>query len=316
MTSPPADLAMLLLGLGAFMVVATVTGQLLQNRYSPDGSNAVIENLNDRIRAWWIIIVLMGLALIFGNTGAALLFAFCSFAALREVVTLSDIRRGDHWALVAAFYVVLPLQYYLIWTEWYGLYSILIPVYAFLLIPIISVLRGQTDGFLTRIAGVQWAMMIAIYCISHVPALLSLEIPGYGGRNVMLIAFLIIVVQSSDVAQYICGKLFGKTKIAPSVSPSKTVEGLAGGAAAAVLIGAALSWITPFSPWQAGLLSAVIVVFGFLGGLVMSAIKRDRGVKDWGYLIAGHGGVTDRMDSVIFSAPIFFHLVRYWWSLT
>ena len=313
MTSPPADLAMLLLGLGAFMVVATVTGQLLQNRYSPDGSNAVIENLNDRIRAWWIIIVLMGLALIFGNTGAALLFAFCSFAALREVVTLSDIRRGDHWALVAAFYVVLPLQYYLIWTEWYGLYSILIPVYAFLLIPIISVLRGQTDGFLTRIAGVQWAMMIAIYCISHVPALLSLEIPGYGGRNVMLIAFLIIVVQSSDVAQYICGKLFGKTKIAPSVSPSKTVEGLAGGAAAAVLIGAALSWITPFSPWQAGLLSAVIVVFGFLGGLVMSAIKRDRGVKDWGTMIEGHGGMLDRLDSVIFAAPLYFHALHHWW---
>lgn len=316
MTLPPFDLAMLLLGLGAFMIAATVAGQILQNRYSPDGSNAVIENLNDRIRAWWIIIVLMGLALIFGKTGATLLFAFCSFAALREVITLSDIRRGDHWALATAFYVVLPLQYYLVWIEWYGMYSILIPVYAFLLMPIISVLRGQTEGFLTRIAGVQWALMIAVYCISHVPALLSLDIPGYDGRNVMLIAFLIIVVQSSDVAQYICGKLFGRRKIAPGVSPSKTIEGLAGGAAAAVLIGAALSWITPFTPVQAGLLSLVIVVLGFLGGLVMSAIKRDRGVKDWGHLIAGHGGVTDRMDSVIFSAPIFFHLVRYWWSLT
>jgi phosphatidate cytidylyltransferase len=196
------------------------------------------------------------------------------------------------------------------------MYSILIPVYAFLLIPIIAVLRGDTEGFLMRVAGVQWALMICVYCISHVPALLSLDIPGYEGRNVMLIAFLIIVVQASDVAQYVWGKLLGRTKIAPNVSPSKTVEGLIGGALSAILIGAGLSWITPFTPWQAGALSFVIVMLGFLGGLVMSAIKRDRGVKDWGHLIAGHGGVTDRLDSVIFAAPIFFHLVRYGWSLS
>jgi phosphatidate cytidylyltransferase len=314
--TPTADLATLLAGLGAFMLVATLIGQVLQHRYSPDGTNPVIENLNDRIRAWWIMIVLMGLALVFGQTGTTLLFAFASFAALREVITISDIRRSDHWAVATAFFVVLPLQYYLIWTEWYGMYAILIPVYAFLLIPIIAVLRGDTDGFLMRIAGVQWALMISVYCISHVPALLSLEIPGYEGRNVMLIAFLIIVVQASDVAQYIWGKLLGRTKIAPRVSPSKTVEGFVGGALSAVLIGASLSWITPFTPVQAGALSFVIVILGFLGGLVMSAIKRDRGVKDWGHIIAGHGGVTDRLDSVIFSAPIFFHMTRYWWSLT
>ena len=314
MTAPPAGLAPLLLGLGAFMMFATVIGQVLQNRYSPDGTSLVIENLNDRIRAWWIMIVLMAVALIGGKAGATLLFAFCSFAALREVVTISDLRRGDHWALAAAFYIALPAQYWLIWTEWYGLYSILIPVYAFLLIPIIAVLRGETGDFLGRIAGVQWALMICVYCISHVPALLSLHIPGYAGRDVMLIAFLIIVVQASDVAQYIWGKLVGRTRIAPQVSPSKTVEGLAGGALSAVLIGAALSWITPFTPLQAGGLSFVVVVLGFCGGLVMSAVKRDRGIKDWGHIITGHGGVTDRLDSVIFSAPVFFHLVRYGWS--
>ncbi len=316
MTQPPADLAMLLLALAIFMILATAVGQVLQRIYSPDGSDIVIANLNDRIRSWWIMIVLMGIALIFGMAGTTLLFAFCSFAALREVITISETRRGDHWAVVASFFVVLPLQYYLIYTQWVGLYTILIPVYGFLLIPIIAVLRGDTGDFLTRISGVQWSLMICVYCISHVPALLSLDIPGYEGRNVMLIAFLIIVVQASDVAQYIWGKLFGRTKIAPNVSPSKTVEGLIGGALSAVVIGAALSWITPFSPWQAGALSFVIVLLGFLGGLVMSAIKRDRGVKDWGDLIAGHGGVTDRLDSVIFSAPIFFHLVRYWWSTT
>ena len=311
-----ADLALLVGGLLAFLLAASGIGRVLQARYSPDGSNAVVENLNDRIRSWWIMVVLMGIALMGGHAGATLLFAFCSFAALREVMTLQDIRRSDHWALLAAFFVALPAQYYLIYTEWYGLYSILIPVYAFLLIPIIAVLRGDTEGFLMRVAGVQWALMICVYCISHVPALLSLDIPGYEGRNVMLIAFLILVVQTSDVAQYVWGKLLGRIRISPDVSPSKTLEGLIGGALSAILIGVALSWITPFTPWQAGLLSFVIVMLGFLGGLVMSAIKRDRGVKDWGHLIAGHGGMTDRMDSVIFAAPIFFHLVRYGWSLS
>jgi phosphatidate cytidylyltransferase len=159
--------------------LSTGIGLMLQARYSRDRSNAVVENLNDRIRSWWIMIVLMGIALIGGHAGATLLFAFCSFAALREVITLQDIRRSDHWAILAAFFAALPAQYYLIYTEWYGLYSILIPVYAFLLIPIIAVLRGDTEGFLMRVAGVQWALMICVYCISHVPALLSLDIVGF-----------------------------------------------------------------------------------------------------------------------------------------
>ncbi|WP_157015452.1 phosphatidate cytidylyltransferase [Mesorhizobium xinjiangense] len=316
MNAHHADLIALLAGLAAVLVTASIAGHVLQRRLSPDGTNNVIENLNDRVKAWWIMIVLMGLALLFGRFGTTLLFAFASFAALREFITLTDTRRADHWALAAAFFLVLPIQYYLIYIDWYGLYSIFIPVYAFLLMPIIAALRGDTNRFFIRIAEVQWALMICVFCVSHVPALLSLQIPGYEGRNVLLIAFLVIVVQSSDVLQYVWGKLLGRTKIAPHLSPSKTVEGFAGGALSATALGAALYWITPFSPLQAGLLSFAIVLMGFFGGLVMSAIKRDRGVKDWGHLIAGHGGFIDRLDSVIFSAPIFFHLVRYWWSLT
>ncbi|MBN9250775.1 MAG: phosphatidate cytidylyltransferase, partial [Mesorhizobium sp.] len=246
--------------------------------------------------------------------GVLLLFAFCSFAALREFVTLTNTRRADHWALATAFFIVLPAQYVLLWTENYGIFSIFIPVYAFLLMPIIAVVRGDTQHFLVRIAEVQWALMICVFCASHVPALLTLQIPGYEGRAVLLIAFLVIVVQSSDVLQYVWGKLFGRTKIAPNLSPSKTVEGFVGGVASATLVGAALWWITPFTPVQAGLMALLITMMGFFGGLVMSAIKRDRGIKDWGHLIAGHGGLIDRLDSVVFSAPIFFHLTRYWWS--
>jgi phosphatidate cytidylyltransferase len=206
------------------------------------------------------------------------------------------------------------VQYYLIWIEWYGLYSIFIPVYAFLLMPIVVALRGDTENFMMRVAEVQWGLMITVFCISHVPALLTLTIPGYEGRNLLLIAFLVFVVQSSDVLQYIWGKLCGRHKIAPLLSPSKTVEGFLGGVLSATLLGAALWWITPFAPWQAGAMALVVTLMGFFGGLVMSAIKRDRGVKDWGTMIEGHGGMLDRLDSVIFSAPIFFHLTRYWWA--
>jgi len=160
----------------------------------------------------------------------------------------------------------------------------------------------------------QWALMLAVFCLSHVPALLNLDIPGYDGRNLLLIAFLVLVVQSSDVLQYVWGKLLGRRKIAPQLSPSKTWEGFVGGVGSATLIGLALYWITPFTPGQALVMALMICLMGFFGGLVMSAIKRDRGVKDWGHLIEGHGGVLDRLDSVVFSAPIFFHVVRYGWA--
>ena len=180
---------------------------------------------------------------------------------------------------------------------------------------ILIALRGDTARFMTRVAEMQWGVMIAIFCISHVPALLTLDIPGFETRKLLLIAFLVIVVQMSDVLQYIWGKLFGRHKVAPKLSPSKTWEGLIGGVASATLLGACLWWITPFTFLQAGLVALVITLMGFFGGLVMSAIKRDRGVKDWGRLIEGHGGMLDRLDSVVFAAPIFFHLVRYWWTV-
>ena len=299
-------------GITAILVAASLIGFLLALRLA---ESPVVGNLNARIKAWWVMVALIGLAFALGKAGVIVLFALASFAALREFLTLTRTRRGDHLALAAAFFVVLPLQYYLISIEWYGLYSILIPVYVFLLLPIVAALRGDTANFMRRIAEVQWGLMISVYCVSHVPALTTLPIPGFADRSLLLIAFLILVVQSSDVLQYVWGKLLGRHQIAPSLSPSKTVEGFVGGVASATLLGAALWWITPFSPWQAAIMALVINLMGFCGGLVMSAIKRDRGVKDWGQMIEGHGGMLDRLDSVIFAAPIFFHLTRYWWTV-
>jgi phosphatidate cytidylyltransferase len=302
-------------GLTIVLTVASMIGLLLQRRYAAKGPNAVIENLSSRIKAWWVMVCAIGIAFALGKAGVILLFAFASFTALREFATLLPTRRGDHYALGAAFFVVLPLQYYLVWIEWYGLYSIFIPVYAFLLMPIVAALRGDTTNFMVRVAEVQWGLMVCVFCVSHVPALLNLPIPDYEGRQILLIAFLVLVVQSSDVLQYVWGKLLGRRKIAPLLSPSKTVEGFVGGVASASLIGVALWWITPFAPWQAGIMALIINLMGFFGGLVMSAIKRDRGVKDWGSMIEGHGGMLDRLDSLVFAAPIFFHITRYWWTI-
>lgn len=237
-----------------------------------------------------------------------------SLFALREFISLLPTRRGDYFPLLIAFYFVIPYQYYLVYINWYGLYSIFIPLYVFLLIPIASLKQEDTTHFLERSAKIQWGLMVSVFCISHVPALLNLKLPEFYGDKIWLAIWLIIVVQTSDVLQYVCGKLFGKHKVAPVLSPSKTVEGLLGGIILATLLGITLKWLTPFNYWQAALIGLIVCIFGFFGGLVMSAIKRDRGVKDWGQLIQGHGGMLDRIDSICFSAPIFFHILRYWWS--
>ncbi|MGY0610668.1 MULTISPECIES: phosphatidate cytidylyltransferase [unclassified Luteimonas] len=307
-----SDTTLLFAGIGAVLVVATLVAETL--RWRADGPSAVIDNLVARIRAWWVMAAVVGLGFLGGRIGMTLLFALISLFALREFITLTPTRRGDYWALVAAFYVVLPYQYWLVYSDWYGMYTLLIPVYAFLFLPILSTIGGDTTGYLERTSKVQWGLMVSVFCISHVPALLNLQIDGYEGRNLLLIAFLVIVVQSSDVLQYVWGKLCGRRLIAPRLSPSKTVEGFIGGVASASALGAALWWITPFTPLQAALLALAINLMGFFGGLVMSAIKRDRGIKDWGHMIEGHGGMLDRLDSVCFAAPVFFHLVRYWWA--
>lgn len=306
------QLLMVLAEAAAVLAVATVIGRVLAVRCTGADHNATIANLNARIDAWWVMLTLTGIAFAFGTDGIVVLFGLLSFAALREFMTLTRLGRADHWTLIAAFFVAVPVQYYLVWTEWYGLYSILIPVYAFALMPIVSAIRGGPQGFLERVAEAQWGVMTCVYCLSYVPALATLSIRG--SPAALLVPFFLLVVQMSDVLQYVWGKWLGKTPVAPALSPAKTIEGAVLGIASASAIGAGLWWLTPFTPWQAAGLALLTSAMGFLGGLVMSAIKRDRGVKDWGWLVPGHGGVLDRLDSVVFAAPVFFHVTRYGWA--
>lgn len=301
-------------GVVVLLSAASVIGWILAQRISSDRGRGLVSNLNARVRAWWIMVAIFAVAFLLGKAATLVLFGFVSFLALREFITLTPTKAGDRLALFLGFFVLIPVQYYLIGIGWYGLFSIFIPVYGFLLLPALSVLAQDTEHFLMRIAKMQWGMMVAIYCISYAPALMMLNIPAYAGQNALLLFYLLLVVQMSDVLQYVFGNLFGKTKIAPVVSPSKTVEGFVGGAASATAVGAAMWWITPFTPLQAGVIAFLIVLMGFLGGLALSAVKRSLGVKDWGAMISGHGGVLDRMDSVSFAAPIFFHLTRYFFA--
>jgi phosphatidate cytidylyltransferase len=298
-------------GIFLVLIAGTLAGTVLRRRATSADALKTIDNLNARTRSWWVMALVVGGAVLLGRGAVIALFAFISFAALREFWTLAPSRPGDHRPLFLSFFVLLPLQYWLIWDGWYGFYTVLIPVYAFLGLAAVATLAGDTRDFLGRSARVQWGLMLCVYAISHAPALVTLRT---GRDPVLLLVYLIIVAQLSDVLQYVFGKLFGRRRFSPNISPSKTVEGLAGGGLSAIAIGAALYRLTPFTPWQSALMAAVVVVAGFFGGFVLSAVKRDLGVKDWGTMIEGHGGVLDRVDSITFSAPLLFHLTRYWFT--
>jgi phosphatidate cytidylyltransferase len=301
-------------GVLGLLVVASILGAVLASRVTGEEGRATVANLNARIRAWWVMVAVFALATLLGRRVTLVLFALTSFYSLREFLSIAPTRPEDHSAVAASFYLFLPLQYWLIAVDWQTMFSILVPVWAFLALPVLSVLKGETEDFLERTSHLQWALMLAVFCISHAPALLLLEIPGYE-QPFLLLFFLVAVVQLSDVLQYAFGKLLGRRKVAPRVSPGKTWAGLVGGGLAASGIGASLWWITPFSPWQAASMALAIVVGGFLGGLVLSAVKRSLGAKDWGTMIEGHGGVLDRMDSISFAAPILYHLTNYFFAV-
>jgi phosphatidate cytidylyltransferase len=301
-------------GVVGLLITATAAGAALRRCVRAPDARAMVDNINARIRAWWVMAVVFMLSVATGAVGSILLFTAISFLALREFVTLAPTARGDHRALLWCFFVFTPLEYYLVWRGSYELFAILIPVFVTTFLAIRTAIAGDTARYLQRTSAIQWGLLVCVYFVSYVPALLMLRIPGYAGPNAALIFFLVLVVQLSDVLQYIWGKTMGRRLIAPSVSPHKTWEGFIGGVLSATAAGAAIWWATPFAPAQAALIALAVALTGFAGGLIMSAIKRDLGVKDYGSMIPGHGGVLDRIDSLCFAAPVFFHITRFFYA--
>lgn len=294
------------------LTAATVVGYMLHHRAEIGVNPAVVEQFNQRVRAWWMLTAMLAVGFLLERPEATvILFGLLSFWALREFITLTPTRAADHRTLGWVLIVFTPLQFYLVGTNNYDAFSIVIPVYAFLFIPARIALAGDYKRYLERSATIQTGLMICVYCLSHAPALLYLNIsdPTYNKFNLLLFFFIITAV--SDVFQYVCEKAIGRRMIAPAISQNKTWEGFFGGLGCTALSGLALSWASPFHPLQAAVMAGVISVMGFGGGLTMSAIKRDRGVKDYGTLLPGHPGVLDRIDSICFAAPVFYHFTRY-----
>jgi len=294
--------------------VATLVGLVLKRTVARGAPHAVIDNLNSRNKAWWVMLLAGALAFVLGQAGVLLMCLALSFMALREFMTVVGRRPGDHAMLVCAFYVVLPLQYLWVWLGLQWLALLFVPLMGMSLLPMAWMLSGATTGGLDHLARTQWGLMACVYGLSHLPGLFDLSVAGFADRQVLLAIYFLLVVQFGDVLQFVWGKLLGRHPVAPRLSPSKTVEGLVGGLISLVGVGWLLSELTPFEPWQAGLVAFGIGVAGFVSGLVMSAIKRACGTKDWGSAIGGHGGVLDRIDSVVLTAPLFYHLLRWGWS--
>lgn len=293
--------------------LATLVGMMLARQPQLGLNPAAIDAFNSRIRSWWIICALLTVAFL-SKTLTIVLFGFISFWALREFLTLTPTRLSDHRALFWVFFFFTPLQYVLVGQDAYGLFSVLIPVYAFLFIPMRIAIAGDPKRFLERASKIQAGLLICVYCLSYAPALLYLESPNLThSANARLLFLLVTLSLLSEAVQFAWSRLYGKHVIAPDINQSRTWEGFLGSSATIALVGAALYEIgaTPFTElWHAALVSFLIAVMSFAGAMTMSAIKRDRRVQDYGTLIEGHSGVLDRIDGLCFAAPVFYHVAR------
>jgi len=304
--SATAQMGLLIL---AVLIIATVIVAALE-RARP---NKDFSELSARVRAWWVMAAVFLAAILVSNRISLVFFGLLSFWAMKEYITLLKTRPADHHALVFTF-LAIPIQYYWIGIGWYGMFIIFIPVYMMLALPVRMVLSKETVGFVASASQIQLGLMLFVFGLSHMGYLLTFPTIGdttANGRT--LILFLVFVVEMSDVLQYIWGKTLGRHKILPTISPNKTWEGFIGGIASAMLLSLAIRFLTPFSIGETLMVSFFITVAGFCGGAVMSAVKRDFGVKDFGSVIPGHGGMLDRVDSLCYAAPIFFHYIRYFY---
>jgi phosphatidate cytidylyltransferase len=305
------------------LVLASVVLLLLSLRERPDHPQHEARRLELKyfqglLNTSWVMALVFWIGWALGESVATTLFAIVAFFALREFITLSPTRRGDHRSLILAFFVVLPIQFWLVATEHFNLFTVFIPVYVFLAIPVVSALADDPHRFLERNAKLQWGIMVCVYGMSHVPALLLLEFPRFDGKNAFLVFFLVFVVQTCMLVQHLASRKLKRPPRAPNVSQSFNWTSWAIGVAVGGLLGGLLAGITPFKPGQALAMALIACAAGSMGHLVMKALKRDRGITNWGghgLSVTGASGLLDRVDALCFAAPVFFHSVRWFFAL-
>ncbi|MCC5845392.1 MAG: phosphatidate cytidylyltransferase [Verrucomicrobia bacterium] len=291
------------------LVLAGLTAKILRRRH-PERD---FRELEYRIRSWWLICAVFLGAILAGGSAGLILFTFISYLAFKEYISLIPTRRVDRRVLFWA-YLAIPIQYTWIQLEWYGMFVIFIPVYMFLIIPIRLVSLQETRGFLNAAGTIQWGLMITVFCLSHAAWLFVLPPalnPAAGPAGLVL--FLVGLTEFNDIAQYLWGKSLGGPRILPGVSPGKTWAGFLGGVLSTAFAALLLApFLTPLRGFTAFFIGAGIGFFGFLGDVTVSALKRDLNIKDSGGLLPGHGGILDRVDSLLFTAPLFLHFIRYY----
>jgi phosphatidate cytidylyltransferase len=298
-----------LVGAFALLTVAqAAVWTLCRARPEPDRAE-----LSSRVATWWIIAATFAAALILRRGVAIGLFALISFLALKEFLSLVPTRRADRRVLFWA-YLSIPLQYLWVYREWYGMFIIFIPVYVFLFLPLRMLSIGQTEGFLRAAGTIHWGLMTTVFSLSHVAFLLVLRLKSdpAGSPGPGLVVYLVLLTAVNDVAQFLWGKSLGRKKVLPTVSPGKTWAGWLGGIATTAALATLLGpWLTPLDRWQSLIAGLIIGVAGFVGDVNVSALKRDLGIKDSGRMLPGHGGILDRVDSLTYTAPLFFHYVYF-----
>lgn len=299
----------LLLVLGTIVVLLMLRGE-------GEASDRRLRVLRD-VRAAWVGALVFWLAWISAPVGATLLFGLFSFFALREYITLMHTRRADHRSLLLAFFAVLPLQYVIAGGQHFDLFTVFIPVYVFLAIPVASALAGDPERFLERNAKIQWGIMVCVYGLSHAPALLLLNFPRVEGRGAFLLFFLVVVAVTAQLAQGAFSRWLRRRPVVRHIDRGFSYRAWLAGALAAGFAGALLYWITPFKAGQALAMAFIAGGAGTLGQLVMAALKKDAGVRHWGNQasVTGAVGLLDRVAPLCFAAPVFFHSVRWYFKL-
>jgi phosphatidate cytidylyltransferase len=299
--------------LAILSAVATGIGQWATRQTFDSERLARLGVLNSRIRSSWSVLAVFTIAFALGPNALLVVFALASFFALREFLSLTPIKSSDHWALVVAFYLVIPAQYLLLGFGRASVFATFIPVYIFLLLPVIVAIRQDTERFLERVAKVQWGLMISVYCISHAPAIATLPIKGNEGRGPLLLLFFLLVLFLTDVLQIVFSAAFNGRAL--KSNPNKTVNGVLAGSAGGALVGTLLWWMTPFTWWQALAMSLVIVGTGYLGTVVLASVKQSLGARQWDTEIVLTRGVLERLDAMTFAAPLFWQITRYFWVI-
>ena len=313
--SPSEQVSLLFVLVFGLLALASALHLLFTLR-DGDADEALTRRRRDErllLRHSWAMAIVFWCAWVWGAGMAVVLFGLVSFFVLREFISASPTRRADHRSLVLVFFVVLPAQFALVWTRHADLFTVFIPVYVFIALPVVSALRDDPQRFLERNAKLQWGIMVCVYGLSHVPALWLLDFRGWTGQNEFLVFFLVAVVQTCMLVQHVASR--GEVpSVAPAISRSFHWRGWALGLLAGAFVGALLSGLTPFKPLPAVAMALVACAAGSLGHLVMKAIKRDRGITHWGLegrSVTGAGGLLDRVDALCFAAPVFFHSVRW-----